>query len=1233
MNGLQKIALVVCLAATGSIAGYAQTPVVWWHNQPRQMHYQPEGKDFVTVNGKARFNRALYGTHTAFRVEAGDLPEFALYLPGMGGNLRLGILTPGQSKWLIQAQHIKAVYRPGSMLYEVKDSLLGNAQLNIGVWALAGAEGMVVRVHTVGTVPQGTRFCWLYGGVTGKKFSRDGDIGADPESSFYLQPAYCTGNRLALQKNHFRLAYGPGVIASEAERYEIQYDHSRKDPAGTRAKIKWLEGAFSGNAVLKLVDAAVQSAPAATWASGASATPAVAATVALEKEQTLYALIRQPGSAANETWPDMAAACRDAEAARMRLAQRVELNTPDPYLNTLGGALSTAADAIWEAPSFLHGAVAWRMRLNAWRGPYAADPLGWHDRARMHFDSYALSQLTTPETGPVVADTALHLARQLEKLGTSLFSSGYICRNPNGDFRPHHYDMNLVFIDALLRHLSWTGDTAYVKKIWPLLRRHLAWEKRNFDADNDGLYDAYCCIWASDALQYSGGGVTHASAYNYFANRYAAELAVLIGEDAALYRAEADKIARAVQQQLWLPAGGWLAEYRDAEGARLQHPAAALWTIYHAIDSKLPDPFQAYQCLQYIDQAIPHIPVKASGWADTSGYLLSTTNWQPYTWSINNVALAEELHTALAYWQGNRPAEAFRLWKTAMVETMYMSASPGGFEQLSFYDAMRGELYRDFADPIGVAARSLVEGLFGIVPDALHDSLLIKPGFPEQWSYASLHLPDIRFDFRRNNQTDEYLIEPAFTKALHLRLQLPAHAAQLQTVTVNGQPVAWQPLEQVGAPAVVIHLPKASRYRVRLQWKQAPIETAPLYKKEIAREDVCVAEWKQATVLQVFDPQKILREPVLQAKQVKAVVTGEAGAHSFFVRLKQGVFTWWQAVPVSITQRVTFTAAEPAGRRLAFRLHNHTAAVVDGTVTINPGNNVFTVPVHLPPGPSADIIEVPEELSVSGSNAILFRSTQGWRDDTVLVHWTTRPQQTETVDIHTLFNDRLTRLFSKRYTSPRPQTPTLQLPVQGIGNWCYPLVQPLIDDTGLRRKAGQQQAITLPQGIRFATPGDSLQQNTAFVSRWDVYPDSVTLPLSGNARHAYFLMAGTTNPMQSRLVNGIIRIRYTDGSVQELALRNPDNWCPVEQDYYRDDYAFRIDAPPVLRYYLKEGVTGFSYHRYSTIKGFTGLAVEGGAANVLDMPLDNSKELQSVTIQAVANDVIIGLLSLSLLRQ
>jgi hypothetical protein len=62
-------------------------------NIARPLRYTPEGGDFVITNGPESFNRPLYGGASAFRVDAGDRPEFSLYLPGRGGNLRLGIAT------------------------------------------------------------------------------------------------------------------------------------------------------------------------------------------------------------------------------------------------------------------------------------------------------------------------------------------------------------------------------------------------------------------------------------------------------------------------------------------------------------------------------------------------------------------------------------------------------------------------------------------------------------------------------------------------------------------------------------------------------------------------------------------------------------------------------------------------------------------------------------------------------------------------------------------------------------------------------------------------------------------------------------------------------------------------------------------------------------------------------------------------------------------------------------
>jgi hypothetical protein len=45
-----------------------------------------------------------------------------------------------------------------------------------------------------------------------------------------------------------------------------------------------------------------------------------------------------------------------------------------------------------------------------------------------------------------------------------------------------------------------------------------------------------------------------------------------------------------------------------------------------------------------------------------------------------------------------------------------------------------------------------------------------------------------------------------------------------------------------------------------------------------------------------------------------------------------------------------------------------------------------------------------------------------------------------------------------------------------------------------------------------------------------------------------------------------------------------------------------------------------------------GRPVPGGAATVLDLPLSPYKELKSLTVRALANEVVIGLMGLTLER-
>lgn len=1125
-----------------------------WHGIERQVRYRPEGTDIVIENGTRRFNRALYGGNTAFRAEAGDLPEFALYMPGMGGNLKFGFIVDGKSKWLIECKKIKAIYRAGSMLYEIRDELLGNAVIYLHAIALYDREGLIVKLNT-SNAPAGLQIVAVYGGATGKKFSRDGDIGADPESSFYLKPEYCKDNIFKIKQNSFQLLYGFAKPLTEEERYEVQHLPANAGNTSSAAeKGKELAGIFPSTAVLKIADATKQQSPIALLQSGSTAaSPLITASLQLKDKQTYFFAVQKPEKNKTINYALLPQLFQQAEAARKKIADRIKVVTPDPFINTLGGVLGIAADGVWEDPSFMHGAVAWRMRLNGWRGAYVADVFGWHDRAKKHFNGYALSQVTTPASGPVVADTVLHLGRQQEKLGTSLFSSGYISRNPGGELRAHHYDMNLVFIDQLLNHFNWTGDTAYVKQMWPLLVRHLDWEKRNFDVDGDGLYDSYAAIWASDALQYSGGGVTHSSAYNYRSNKMAAQLAKIVGVDGSQYEAEANKILNAINQQLWMKQKGWYAEYKDLLGNKLLHESAALWTIYHAIDEGIADPFQAYQSLQYVKDYIPHIPILAKGLKDSSLYTLSTTNWQPYTWSLNNVALPELLHTALAFWQGGDKEEAYRLWKSSFMESMYLGASPGNIQQLSFYDAIRGELYRDFADPIGMAGRTLVEGLFGVLPDALNNRLVIKPGLPQQWNNASLTTPNIQFVFKRTRLTEEYILQPSFSRQLQLQLIIPAYRESVESVTVNGKPAKWKVVDSIiGTASLQIDAAPAKSYLVVIKWKGEGFEK-PVYNQSYNSKELVQVKLNKAIITNTYQPVEVLRNLVRTSNTVSGNLN-HAGVNSLYLQLKQGDFSWFEPLNFSLIVDEPFVE----------------------TVTITPDTKF------------------------------------------------------ETVDLTPHFNDAVTNIFKNEYLSPRPAVPTLQLPTQGIGNWAYPLTTANINDSGLRVKAALKNELLI-NSIPFKTTSTD-KKNIVFTSMWDNYPDSVVLPLSGTAAHAYFLMAGSTNPMQSRMLNGTVVVHYNDGSSSVLELKNPENWWPIEQDYLIDGFAFTAGETKPTRVLLKTGEVMPANYKYTGIKGFSNFGIEGGAATVLDLKLNPHKQLKSLTLKTIANDVVIGLMSVTLVK-
>ena len=961
----------------GVIPSYNETT----RGQQRTQQYHPEAGAFVCEStldeflqgrqGANRFTRALYGSHTDWRVETSDRPTFAVVKKGHHRNIRF--LVNGVA--LDSTDYCKSTYKNGMRSYMLKDHRWQSA-IRMAVVALPTEEGAVWLLEAVdATMPINVQVKLCQ--IAKPKLKRNGDIGADAPGVFEPDP----------QER--------GLVVSQA---------AYSDDRHTRAHV-----------VVRL-DSVAQ--------------------LSFTEASQLY---------------------NKAVDYDRQLAERLTFYTPDPYINTLGSALVFAADGDWDGQTWLHGCIGWRMPLAGWRAAYVGDVLGWNDRQKSHFDAYAKSQVTdVPATIPHPSlDPKMQMARAEKRWGTQMYSNGYICRNPERNDQMHHYDMNLNYIDELLWHFQYDADTTYMRRMWPVIKRHLAWEKRNYDPDGDHLYDAYCCIWASDALYYNGGAVTHSSAYNYRGNKLAARIAEIIGENSTPYQQEAEAILKAMNERLWMTGKGVWAEYQDAMGLKRLHESPAAWSIYTPIDCGACSSEQAFEAIHWMNTHLPHITVESPSPLSPLK-TIATSNWLPYSWSINNVATAETLHMALACFKAGEEHLGYRLLMATVMDNMYYGQSPANFGQLSHYDAARGECYRDFGDCIGVASRALVQGLFGIIPQALDGFCIIRPGFPDSWDSVSIKTPYLEYQFTRKNGVERYEITQNFRQPLKIVLRQNCGIGKHHDTEGTSE-----------------------------------------------------------------------RHQVIEVKKADYV----------------------------------------------FRL-------------------------------SHPVVHGKPELGLA-------EPTEGAK----------QPQK-----IDRYFNAEVSDIFKNQYLSPRPQTTTLQIPVQGVGEWCHPQYTPVISDSVFRTLIRNQQFTVA--GVPFRTPKEGC--NIAYTSLWDNYPDSIVIPLKGKASAAYLLMAGSTNHMQSRIDNGLVVVTYADNSTDTLRLRNPDNWCPIEQDYFIDGKAFRAAKPRPYRICLGTGTVSRDLGEALGIKGVYGREIPGGAAQMLNMPLNKQKELKSLTLRTLSNDVVIGLMGVTL---
>jgi hypothetical protein len=220
------------------------------------------------------------------------------------------------------------------------------------------------------------------------------------------------------------------------------------------------------------------------------------------------------------------------------------------------------------------------------------------------------------------------------------------------------------------------------------------------------------------------------------------------------------------------------------------------------------------------------------------------------------------------------------------------------------------------------------------------------------------------------------------------------------------------------------------------------------------------------------------------------------------------------------------------------------------------------------------------------------------------------------LDLGASFNADVRTIYQQKYLSPRPNTCSLRLAIDGYSTWQMMLdpknQPPVIDFANAPKLMRQPGHIASPQGVLFRWSDSGT--NIAFTSLWDNWPRQVTVPVKKSGDAIWFLVCGTSNPMQVQIANAVLRLNYADGVGDELELVPPFNFwtlCPLNRfdyNYARDAFCLPKNPPTILQ------------------------LGSNCRAIVLNQSLRPGAVLESVTLETLSPEVVVGLMGLTVMN-
>jgi hypothetical protein len=550
------------------------------------------------------------------------------------------------------------------------------------------------------------------------------------------------------------------------------------------------------------------------------------------------------------------------------------------------------------------------------------------------------------------------------------------------------------------------------------------------------------------------------------------------------------------------------------------------------------------------------------------GVVCQQSNWVPSKWSVRDMFSGDICQLALAYFQTGLGDEGWDLLRGGMLESCYAGAVPGGFSHIG--------AGTDFGDSAHMFARVVAEGLFGYDPDYPNGVVRLHPAFPPAWPSAALRTPDFTLEFRSDGDTERYCLSLARDAAVEFRLAV--RAGRVRRVTLDGRDVSWLAEPGYGCTWVCWRAPslKSAEIRIELQDRTAAVPSRHI--EANVGDQVCLessagvqsSPSRQRAKTAAPEP----RSGAEAGREKPAAPSLASPPEQFrdFHNILEGVHVTDNALSARIAQKP-----------------GHHLVLAGVTVGELPQWRVFKLKVSDPAAEAAHAARTPREAPRN-------------------VAWTC-------LDLSAHVNGDVRAIFKQQYLSPRPKTCSVRLGVDGYSAWTFPHWKegpPDIDLRHLDELASGGDRIRTPQNATFARFAP--ERSIAFTSLWDNWPRAVSVPVNRTADAAWLLICGTTFPMQTRIANAVVRFRYSDGRVETLELVPPLNFwslCPwggLDYSYETDAFCLPARPPP---------------------------AVQLGAncrAMVLSWTLRSGVELKDVTLETLSQDVVIGLMGVSLMH-